>query len=69
MKSRVLSAGALWLVLVGCERVPPPTPTSTDPTASVPRDTMKATVPSDAPGKVTVVASDECGFILDQVYF
>lgn len=64
-----LSAGALWLVLVACEHAPPPTPVSSDPPVSVPRDAMKATVPGDAPGKVTITVSDECGFILDQVYF
>ncbi len=68
---------ALLLMLAACEPSPPspPSPPSTPstpsstPPASAPRSAADAAPPGDAPGKVVVTESDECGFLLDQVYF
>jgi outer membrane protein OmpA-like peptidoglycan-associated protein len=58
--------------VIGCKpapslpHAPPPSHASAPRDADADRDDAP---PGEAPGKVIVITSDECGFILDQVYF
>lgn len=66
--------GALLLGLAACKSGPPgarPTtaPRASEPPASRASERPPPPPPDDGGGKVVITVSDECGFILDQIYF